>query len=170
MLSEEKAIIEVRKLRDANKRNSLGKSIETVLNLITKLQKEKEDLLREKEENKFIIAMANNEMLGYNQGYSDAENKNSNATEIVIKHRQAYMHKEEVEFYKRKIEFLKKENEEKDKQIDLSAEFIKNNMSEKKIINEICIKGKCNNEECHEDDLKECIKLHFEKLAKEKGE
>lgn len=59
---------------------------------------------------------------------------------------------------------------EKDKQIDLSAEFIKNNMSEKKIINEICIKGKCNNEECHEDDLKECIKLHFEKLAKEKGE
>lgn len=59
---------------------------------------------------------------------------------------------------------------EKDKQIDLSAEFIKTNMSEKKIINEICIKGKCNNEECHEDDLKECIKLHFEKLAKEKGE
>ena len=65
---------------------------------------------------------------------------------------------------------LQKENKEKDKQIDLSAEFIKNNMSEKKIINEICIKGKCNNEECHEDDLKECIKLHFEKLAKEKGE
>ena len=170
MLSEEKAIIEVRKLRDANKRNSLGKSIETVLNLITKLQKEKEDLLREKEENKFIIAMANNEMLGYNQGYSDAENKNSNATEIVIKNRQAYIHKEEVELYKRKIDFLQKENEEKDKQIDLSAEFIKNNMSEKKIINEICIKGKCNNEECHEDDLKECIKLHFVKLAKEKGE
>ena len=59
---------------------------------------------------------------------------------------------------------------EKDKQIDLSAEFIKNNMSEKKIINEICIKGKCNNAECYEDDLKECIKLHFVKLAKEKGE
>ena len=117
MLSEEKAIIEVRKLRDANKRNSLGKSIDTVLNLITKLQKEKEDLLREKEENKFIIAMANNEMLGYNQGYSDAENKNSNATEIVIKNRQAYIHKEEVELYKRKIDFLQKENEEKDKQI-----------------------------------------------------
>ena len=44
MLSEEKAIIEVRKLRDANKRNSLGKSIETILNLITKLQKENEEL------------------------------------------------------------------------------------------------------------------------------
>ena len=44
MLSEEKAIIEVRKLRDANKRNSLGKSIETILNLTTKLQKENEEL------------------------------------------------------------------------------------------------------------------------------
>ena len=44
MLSEEKAIIEVRKLRDANKRNSLGKSRETILNLTTKLQKENEEL------------------------------------------------------------------------------------------------------------------------------
>ena len=92
-------------------------AVNTVLNLITKLQKENEDLQREKEENKLIIAMANNEMLGYNQGYSDGKNQNSNATEIIIKNRQAYMHKEEVEFYKRKIEFLKKENEEKDKEI-----------------------------------------------------
>lgn len=84
--------------------------IETVLNLITKLQKENEDLLREKEENKFIIAMANNEMLGYILGYSDAKNQTSNATEIVVKNRQAYMHKEEVEFYIKKIDFYKKEN------------------------------------------------------------
>lgn len=51
--------------------------------------------------------------------------------------------------------------EKKDKQIDLMAKFIENNMSEKKIINEICIKSKCNNEECHEDDLKDCIKQYF---------
>ena len=50
---------------------------------------------------------------------------------------------------------------QKDKQIDLMAKFIENNMSEKKIINEICIKSKCNNEECHEDDLKDCIKQYF---------
>lgn len=43
MLSEEKAIIEVRKLRDANKRNSLGKSIDTALNLIDRLQKGTEE-------------------------------------------------------------------------------------------------------------------------------
>ena len=62
------------------------------------------------------------------------------------------------------------ELQQKDKQIDLLAEFIKKNISEKKIINEICIKGKCNNEECHEDDIKDCIKQYFETKAKEKGE
>ena len=106
------------------KQNIKNSDCEIILNLITNLQKENEDLQREKEENKLIIAMANNEMLGYNQGYSDGKNQNSNATEIIIKNRQAYMHKEEVEFYKRKIEFLKKENEEKDKQIDLMAELV----------------------------------------------
>ena len=62
---------------------------------------------------------------------------------------------------------LQKENEERDKQIDLTAKFIKNNMSENKIINEICVKGKCNNEECHEDDLKECIKQYYERKARD---
>ena len=45
MLSEE-AIIELRKLRDVNKRNSLGKSIDTVLNLLTK-QQEQLELIKE---------------------------------------------------------------------------------------------------------------------------
>ena len=56
---------------------------------------------------------------------------------------------------------------QKDKQIDLMAEFIKKNITERKIINEICIKGKCQNEECHEDDWKECIKQYFERISKE---
>ena len=59
------------------------------------------------------------------------------------------------------------EIEKKDKQIDLMAKFIENNMSEKKIINEICIKSKCNNEECHEDDLKDCIKQYFERKVED---
>ena len=129
---------------------------DTVLNLITNLQKENEDLQREKEENKLIIAMANNEMLGYNQGYSDGKNQNSNATEIIIKNRQAYMHKEEVEFYKRKIEFLKKENEEKDKQIDLMADFIGQDMR--------CIRPEI---ECNKmtHDCKDCVKQYFADLV-----
>ena len=59
------------------------------------------------------------------------------------------------------------ELDKKNKQIDLMAKFIENNMSEKKIINEICIKSKCNNEECHEDDLKDCIKQYFERKVED---
>lgn len=76
-----------------------------------------------------------------------------------------YALKERTEERDRKDNIVTKQN----KIIDLTVEFIKNNMSEKRIIKEICIKGKCNNEECHEDNLKECIKQYFEKLAKEKG-
>ena len=140
---------------------------DTVLNLITNLQKENEDLQREKEENKLIIAMANNEMLGYNQGYSDGKNQNSNATEIIIKNRQAYMHKEEVEFYKRKIEFLKKENEEKDKQIDLMAEYIAGLDIEEDICEKTGRLNKCDSMAFGE--CEDCIKQYFETKAK-KGE
>lgn len=65
------------------------------------------------------------------------------------------------------IKEQQEEIEKKDKQIDLMAKFIENNMSEKKIINEICIKSKCNNEECHEDDLKDCIKQYFERKVED---
>lgn len=105
MLSEEKAIIEVRKLRDANKRNSLGKSIDTVLNLIDRLQKG---------------------------------------------------------------------TEEKDKQIDLMAEFMIGGL-EDIAFNAICKKSHCtyelkDNRPTNFRKCKLCIKQHFEKLAKEKGE
>ena len=79
------------------------KYVDTVLNLITKQQKEIE-------ENKFIISMANNDMLGYNQGYLDGKNQNSNATEIIVKTRQFDMYNEQIRLYKRKIDELKKEN------------------------------------------------------------
>ena len=90
-------------------------------------------------------------------------NKNKQLSNSIIK-----IYKEQDNLQAR-LDRKRDEIREKDKQIDLSAEFIKNNMSEKKIINEICIKGKCNNEECHEDDLKDCIKQYFEKLVKEKN-
>lgn len=68
-------------------------------------------LLKEKEENKYLIAMANNEMLGYNQGYADGKNQNSSATEIIVKNMQDYIHKEETKL-------LQKEIEKKDKRLD----------------------------------------------------
>ena len=71
MLSEEKAIIEVRKLRDANKRNSLGKSIDTVLNLIDRLQKENE----EKDKQIDLMAEMIDELSEYYTRYWGKNNK-----------------------------------------------------------------------------------------------
>ena len=127
--------------------NKLINTVKSYKGMFKKQEKEINELQRENEELNKKIYLCTPEIPQCQHGkyvsYSDLINK------IILKD---------------------KEIKEKDKQIDLTAEFIKNNMSEKKIINEICIKGKCNNEECHEDDLKECIKQYFEKLAKEKGE
>ena len=81
----------------------------------------------------------------------------------LIKEQQIYIKKynDTTEEMNRDIRKLISEIQKKDKQIDLMAKFIENNMSEKKIINEICIKSKCNNEECHEDDLQDCIKQYL---------
>lgn len=125
-------------------------NIEILIKLINKLLNENKNEIKARD----ILAQLNETL--------KEENKEK---DIYIKHSE-----EITTEMNNDINKLLSEIKEKDKQIDLSAEFIKNNMSEKKIINEICIKGKCNNEECHEDDLKECIKLHFVKLAKEKGE
>ena len=51
----------------------------------------------------------------------------------------------------------------KDKIIDLMAEFIKDNTLNNILIENVCLKLKCNNEECHEDDWNKCIKQYFER-------
>ena len=74
---------------------------------------------------------------------------------------------EAVKLYK-KIDELEEENEEKDKQIDLMAEYI----SKIDIEEDVCMKNKTNPEWCNEDytNCKNCIKQNFKKLAKEKEE
>ena len=68
---------------------------------------------------------------------------------------------------------LQQENKEKDKQIDLMAEYI-NYLSDELVKetgkNELAF---CNMQKCIDDDnieCEDCIKEYFEKLAKEKGE
>lgn len=113
MLSEEKAIIEVRKLRDANKRNSLGKSIETVLNLYENNQKKIGELQKENEELNKKIYLCTPEIPQCQHGkytsYSDLIDK------IIIKD---------------------KEIKEKDKQIDLMAEELTTPINSKEWIKE----------------------------------
>ena len=76
--------------------------------------------------------------------------------------------KEAIETALNLITKLQKENEEKEKQIDLMAEYI----SKIDIEEDVCMKNKTNPEWCNEDytNCKNCIKQNFKKLAKEKGE
>lgn len=154
-------------------------AIDTVLNLITKLQKENENLKREKEENKFIIAMANNEMLGYNQGYADGKNQNINATELIVKNRNFYIQEEKINLYKRKIEFLQKENKEIEQYLNkriLDVEKCYNEMLTDiggiKIINITGLSKKEKEEVINKRNCllvqKHCYQEILEKLAKEK--
>lgn len=66
------------------------------------------------DEEKYLIKLAENELLGYSQGYEDGFNHNSTAVQQVIKGRESEIHQLEIERLKKIISKLKKENEELD--------------------------------------------------------
>lgn len=57
----------------------------------------------------------------------------------------------------------------KEQMIDLMAEFIENNTLNDVLIENVCLTLKCKNEECHEDNWKECIKQFFERRVKDES-
>ena len=95
------------------------KNIMQLLNLTKKLQKENEELKQDKNDNYQMIALAQNELLGYMQGYEDGKKLNRSAVACVVENQQYYIIKKEIEHYKEYIEKLQKENEKfkKERQI-----------------------------------------------------
>lgn len=88
------------------------KNIIQLLNLTKKLQKENEELKKDRNNNYQMIALAQNEALGYMQGYEDGKKLNRNAVAYIVENQQYYIIKKEIEHYKEYIEKLQKENEE----------------------------------------------------------
>ena len=84
----------------------------TILNLIEKLQKENQELKQDRNNNYQMIALAQNEVLGYMQGYEDGKKLKKSAVACVVENQQYYIIKKEIEHYKEYIEKLQKENEE----------------------------------------------------------
>ncbi len=113
-----------------------------LLNLIEKLKKENEELKKDRNNNYQMIALAQNEMLGYMQGYEDGKKLNRSAVACVVENQQYYIIKKEIEHYKEYIEKLQKENEEYSKQLDL--DYVDKNYISKKKIEDIIeeLKGK----------------------------
>lgn len=88
------------------------KNIIQLLNLNKKLQKENEELKQDRNNNYQMIALAQNEVLGYMQGYEDGKKLKRSAVAYVVENQQYYIIKKEIERYKEYIEKLQKENEQ----------------------------------------------------------
>ena len=153
--------------------------IKTVLNLVTKLQKEVEHQKEKRENQKVELAILNEKQKDMNKLINTVKSYKGQFKRQEKEIKQLQKGNEEkdktIEKY---IKIYKeydcyrwvKELEKKDKQIDLMAEMIDE-------LSEYYARywGK-NNEFCKEEcikkdiDCKDCIKQYFEKLAKEKGE
>ena len=97
----------------------------TILNLIEKLQKENEELKQDRNNNYQMIALAQNEILGYIQGYEDGKKSKKSAVAFAVENQEYYLIRKEIEHYKERIEELQKENEES-KEIYRSEKKMKN--------------------------------------------
>lgn len=106
------------KLYNIKQSDGLEDNIKIVLNLIEKLQKENEELKQDRNNNYQMIALAQNEMLGYMQGYEDGKKLKRSAVACVVENQQYYIMNKEIEHYKEYIQKLQKENKELRKKLD----------------------------------------------------
>ena len=97
----------------------IQQAIEHILSEYKRVLKENEELKQDKNNNYQMIALAQNEMLGYMQGYEDGKKLKRSAVTCVVENQQYYIIKKEFEHYKEYLEKLQKENNELNKKIIL---------------------------------------------------
>ena len=78
---------------------------------IEKLQKENEELKQDRNNNYQMIALAQNEMLGYIKGYEDGKKLKKSAVAFAVENQEYYLIRKEIEHYKEHIVKLQKESE-----------------------------------------------------------
>lgn len=159
----------------------LAKAIEHILSDYKKILKENEELKQDRNNNYQMIALAQNEALGYMQGYEDGKKLKRSAVANIVENQQYYIFNKQIEHYKEYIVKLQKENEkalaeymkwqkqeldQKDKIIDLMAETINNHDIDEDLCKQMGKKANCNEFEDTEK-CKDCIKQYFENKAKE---
>ena len=108
---------EKRKCCDKQKCMEL-QAIEHILSDYKRALKENEELKQEKINNHRMIALAQNEALGYMQGYEDGKKLKTSAIASILENQQYYIIKKQMEKYEEHIKKLQKENEELHKEIE----------------------------------------------------
>ncbi len=106
-------------------------NLEHILSDYKKVLEENEELKQEKINNYRMIVLAQNEALGYMQGYEDGRKLKTSAIASIVENQQYYIIKKQMEKYEEHIEKLQKENEELHKEIN---ERIKLKIENEKIV------------------------------------
>lgn len=137
----------------------LARILENILSDYKRVLKENEELKQDRNNNYQMIALAQNEALGYMQGYEDGKKLKRSAVANIVENQQYYIIKKQIEKYKTYIEQLRKELGQKDKIIQNMSKYILSLDIDK----DICMKNTTNTELCNEDNSNcvECIIKHF---------
>ena len=136
--------------------------MQNILSDYKRVLKENEELKQDRNNNYQMIALAQNEALGYMQGYEDGKKLKRSAVANIVENQQYYIIKKQIEKYETYIEQLRKELGQKDKIIEQMTYYIMN----LDIDEDICKKVNCDTNS-GELDCKDCIKQYFENKAKE---
>ena len=115
-----------------------------VLEMNKILLKENEELKQEKINNHKMIALAQNEALGYMQGYEDGKNSRTSAIASIVENQQYYIIRKQIEKYKENIKKLQTENEilkEENEQLSTEVNSSKKEYEKYKRLAEINLKN-----------------------------
>lgn len=131
-----------------SRKDIVKNSLRYILSDYKRVLKENEELKQDRNNNYQMIALPQNEVLGYMKGYEDGKKLKRSAVACVVENQQYYIIKKEIEHYKEYIEKLQKENEKlKNKLLDTlegqkvikeeTPKYIKENYISKDKIKEI---------------------------------
>lgn len=90
----------------------IPKSMQHILSDYKRVLKENEELKQDRNNNYQMIALAQNEALGYMQGYEDGKKLKRSAVANIVENQQYYIVRKQMEKYEEHIKRLQKENEE----------------------------------------------------------
>lgn len=123
------------------KYKDLQLSTEHILSDYKRVLKENEELKQDRNNNYQMIALAQNEALGYMQGYEDGKKLKRSAVANIVENQQYYIIKKQIEKYEEHMEKLQKKNEElKNKYatfVKMSNEVIANSIPKQKVKDKI---------------------------------
>ena len=88
------------------------KAVSKLLSDYKRVLKENEELKQDRNNNYQMIALAQNEALGYMQGYEDGKKLKRSAVANIVENQRYYILNEQIEYYKEYIEELRKKNEQ----------------------------------------------------------